>query len=82
MFQKAVALYRESTYIALVAAILLSRAAARFEPGSGTPKPHTSTAHHFNMVLDRWSDFSLGKLHSGDLDAVVTAHMPSHFATA
>jgi hypothetical protein len=41
----------ESSYISRVAAILLSQAAIEFDPGSGTPKPHTSTAHHLQVAL-------------------------------
>ena len=38
-------------YIAFVAAILLTRAASRFDSGSGTPTPQTSTAFHFLVAL-------------------------------
>jgi len=41
----------ESGYIRPVAAILLSQAAIEFDSGSGTPKPHTSTAHHLQVAL-------------------------------
>jgi hypothetical protein len=37
--------------------LLLSQAAARFDPGSGTPKPHTSTSQHVHLPF-KWSNFS------------------------
>jgi hypothetical protein len=71
----------EKVYINQVAAILLIRAAASFDPGSGTPKPHTSTAT-VSLWIFQWSDFSPGKLHSGDLHEVAGTHAPLHFVTA
>jgi hypothetical protein len=42
-------------YIRNVAAILLTQAATKFDLGSGTPKPHTSTTLHGSVI--GWSDF-------------------------
>lgn len=41
--QKVLAQLPKGAYISPVAAILLTPAAFRFDMGSGTPKPHTST---------------------------------------
>lgn len=67
--------------LVLLQQLLLTRAASRFDLGSGTPKPHTSTAHHVTWAL-RWSDFSLGKLQFNDFYAVVFAHASLHIVTA
>ena len=48
--QKYLAQKLEGAYISFVAAILLTQAASRFDLGSGTPKPHTSTAHHITVA--------------------------------
>ena len=44
-------LHRRSRHptLGLLQQLLLTRAASRFDLGSGTPKPHTSTAHHFTV---------------------------------
>ena len=69
-------------YLESVVATLLSSSATRFDLGSGTPTPHTSTTPHSIVVVLGGLTSLIGKLHYRDLYVVAIAHVSLRFATA